>query len=172
MSQFKTITYSDLLFEFLRYDLSINKVTNSLSILYRWFYAIIFPLQSSFDNYDTFRKKYWHIGGCKPTCGQLANLLNYYFDPTDKRIEIQQATYNFTFVPTIDDGESTVMAYNIDETNTDVQIANIDDQRITKNIAEIKVPTALLTDELKKVVNLILIEGLNVENIHYKYTLI
>jgi hypothetical protein len=115
MYQFKTIDYGAMNFEALRNDLAINKAT-TLSREYKYTLAMIYPLQSIFNNFAIWREEKRLIAQCKFTIGQLTNLLNYFFDPTNKGISIRQQQ------------NVTLYAPNIDDTATDVPFApNIDD---------------------------------------------
>ena len=87
---FRTIKYSKMTFETLRSYFSVN-ASGQLSILYKFVFSCLYPLQSVFDNYDTFRIKKQIIASCKWQIGQLTNVLNYFFDPTLKRIHINQS---------------------------------------------------------------------------------
>ena len=88
-------------FETLRSYFSVN-ASGQLSILYKFVFSCLYPLQSVFDNYDSFRIKKQIIASCKWQIGQLTNVLNYFFDPTLKRIYINQSEVTVIADPTFD----------------------------------------------------------------------
>jgi len=98
MSQFRTIDYGRMLYEALRAYFSVN-ASGQLSILYKYLFACIYPLQSAFINYDTFRIRAQIIANCKWQIGQMTNVLNHFFDPIRNRIYISQATQQVTSDP-------------------------------------------------------------------------
>jgi hypothetical protein len=116
MSQFKNIYYPDLLHDSLRDYFSVNKA-GSLSYLYKILLCILWPLQATWDSYDTYRRKTWLISQCKWQMGQLTNVLNYLYDSTNNSIYITQSVLDSVFVPVIAESSS-VYATVIAETTT------------------------------------------------------
>lgn len=90
MLQFRKINYGYMLFDSLRNFFSVNAAGN-LSIMYKYLSAFVAPLQTPFNNLDTFRIQEALIAGCKWQIGQVTNLLNYIFDKTLSRIYITQS---------------------------------------------------------------------------------
>ena len=90
MAAYRNIDYAKLLYESLRGYFSIN-VSNNLSWLYQYCYALLQPLQLPFNNYAAFRQLQDLIANCKWQVGQLTNVLNMIYDPTLKRIYITQS---------------------------------------------------------------------------------
>lgn len=93
MSQFRSIDYGKMLYEALRSYFSVNS-NGEISILFKFIYGCIFPIQKKFDEYVDFRNKKQIIANCKWQIGQLTNVLNYFFDSTLKRIYITQSNAN------------------------------------------------------------------------------
>lgn len=100
------VTYT---FRVLRANFSIrntieeNKETvYSLNNLYKFCVCCIYDLQYIFNRYDAYRKKYYMIASCYPIVGQIENVLNYLYDPEQKRIIIDNtsSSYMSYFYPT------------------------------------------------------------------------
>ena len=91
MSIFRNIKYGRQLYEALRNYFSVN-TSGVLSKLYRYMAAVVQPLIGPWGVYDTQRRIYWLIAQCKWEVGQLTNVLNYLYDPQQKRIYITQST--------------------------------------------------------------------------------
>ena len=102
MLQFRKIDYSKMLYESLRAYFSVNS-SGQLSILYKFLFSCLYPLQPAFNNYDTFRIKKKIIAGCKWQIGQLTNVLNYFFDPDLSRIYITQSTITTLSAPVFEE---------------------------------------------------------------------
>lgn len=90
VTNFRNINFTALLYETLTGFLSINKAQNPT-----WFYkfcaACLILFQQPFVDFVLFRNKEWLIAQCKWQIGQLTNVLNYLYDPIQKRIYIAQA---------------------------------------------------------------------------------
>lgn len=97
---YKTIEYGKMLYETLGNYFSVN-VFGNLSILYRFLLSCLYTLQPEWDSFETWRFNKKLIANCKWQIGQLTNVLNYYFDNTQKRIYITQRALLNTFAPTI-----------------------------------------------------------------------
>lgn len=79
-----------MLYEALRNYFSVNSDGN-MSILYRYLACFVQPFIGPFGDYVTFRNRMWLVAQCKWTIGQLTNVLNYLYDPDQKRIYITQS---------------------------------------------------------------------------------
>ena len=93
---FRKMNYPYMLYETLRNYYSVNTAGN-LSYLFKYMACFIQPLIAPFDTYDIFRQTAWLVAQCAWQVGQLTNVLNYLYDPTLKRIYINQATNDSVF---------------------------------------------------------------------------
>lgn len=89
-SNFRNINFTALLYETLTGSLSINAAFTPT-----WFYkfcaACLAIFIQPFAAFNIFRQKEWLIANCKWQVGQLTNVLNYLYDPIQKRINISQS---------------------------------------------------------------------------------
>lgn len=88
---FKNINYGRLLYEGLRNYYSVN-AAGQVSILFKFLYAIVLPMQAPFDLLDSQRIVNAIVANCKWQIGQLTNVLNYLYDNTLNRIFITQSS--------------------------------------------------------------------------------
>jgi len=107
----------------MRNSFAINKA-GELSIMYKFCLSCVYPLQTAFDSFETWRQRQLIIANCNYTIGQLKNVLNYLFDNTNfvapdwGRITISQAQFNYIYAPTIDDESGTDAPTITDESGT------------------------------------------------------
>lgn len=87
---FKSINYRRLLFTFLSRYFSIRD-DNTVSYFYKFLACFVQPIEKAFNGYDTFRQLEYLISVCKWQMANTANLLNYIYDPTLKRIYLSQS---------------------------------------------------------------------------------
>jgi len=100
----KAINYSYLLFDTLREYFSVRS-DGTISWLYKFCLACLYPLQSKFNTYDTFRIERTYVAYCNYTKGQLTNLLNKLFPSTTTDLfSITQRTSKQVFMAGIDTG--------------------------------------------------------------------
>jgi hypothetical protein len=125
MNNFKTIDYSLLLFENLRNYFSINS-QGSASIAYKYLASFVQPMQTPFNDFDSFRVKEALIASCKWQIGQLTNVLNHFYDPILKRIYISQSTTTvvsdpiFAYPPVLFDSDFGTAPMKFEKTFLDV----------------------------------------------------
>jgi hypothetical protein len=100
MTLFKRIEYPYLLFETLRNYFSLNS-NGRLSILYRYLYCILHPLQQKFNDFDIIRIRQKIIAGCKWERTQLLNVLNHLFPSNIGTITLSESGTNIKFAPDI-----------------------------------------------------------------------
>lgn len=86
-----------MLYETLTGFFSIT-AAGAVSDLYKYCAAFLSVLQTPFNSFDAFRKKEYTIANCKWQIGQLTNVLNFLYDPTQKRIYITQSFSTPTFL--------------------------------------------------------------------------
>jgi len=110
MALLKNINYSKMLYSTMGRYFAINKA-GLLSRLYKYCLCLLWPYQMLFNSFDTWRRKMFLIASCNWQIGQLINLLNYLYDPTQKRIFITQAKISYLYLPDIDDGSITSFTY-------------------------------------------------------------
>jgi hypothetical protein len=95
----KLVNISQVLYQTLR-GLSVN-VAGTLSILYRYLLACLYPLQTAFDTFNTKRVKQLLLSQCKWEFGQATWVLNELYDTTLRRIVITKPfpvlNYFYTF---------------------------------------------------------------------------
>jgi hypothetical protein len=121
---YKTINIGKILYESIRNSFAINKA-GELSIFYKFCLACVYPLQTAFDSFETWRQRQLIIANCNYTIGQLKNVLNYLFDNTNfvapdwGRITITQSEFSYIYAPTIDDESTTFAPPITDESTTD-----------------------------------------------------
>jgi hypothetical protein len=82
----KLVNIARVLYQVLR-GLSVN-IAGQLSILYRYLYSCLEPLQHSFDTFSTARTKQLLLSQCKWEFGQATWVLNELYDKTLRRIVI------------------------------------------------------------------------------------
>jgi len=175
MSVFKNITFSKLLYEYLGSDLGYNKLTGKLSILYRYLYAMCYMLQEDWDAYDVYRRKWLLIAKCKPTVYQLQETLKVVLSEHVYAVLVTNCTYirSDILAPNVEDAakESDILAPNIDESESSIFAPNINENNYFSraNIA-VTIKQGSTIDDVKYVVDSILIAGINKFNINYTYT--
>lgn len=79
-----------MLYETLTGFFSIN-AQNNVSWMYKFCAACLAGMQPYMNTFFTFRTKEILIANCKWQIGQLKNVLNYLYDPNQKRITITQS---------------------------------------------------------------------------------
>lgn len=95
-----------MLYETLSGFFSVN-AAGQLTWIYKFCVACLVVLQGPFTDFDNFRKKEFIIAGCKWQIGQLTNVLNFLYDPTQNRITITQSIstpqffWKFAYPPTM-----------------------------------------------------------------------
>jgi hypothetical protein len=89
MSLLKNIDYSKMLYSTMGRYFSINAM-GLLSVLYKYCLCIVYPLQLSFNAFDTWRRYYQLLAYNNWKMGQLQNTLNYLYDSSLNRIVINQ----------------------------------------------------------------------------------
>ena len=99
MSNFHSIDYSKMIYSGLRDYFAVNK-KGKLSFMYIFLMCVCYPLQQIWNNFEVYRKKTWLISQTKWQVGQLTNLLNYLYDPTNS-ISIDQAASNQVYATNI-----------------------------------------------------------------------
>lgn len=176
MNQFKYISYPKMLYETLRNYLSVTKVFfedgvqkgGKLSDLYKYCLSILYVLQSPWDSFEMFRAQKKIIANCKWQIGQLTNVLNYFFDPIDKRIVITQSRILSLFAPMIQ-YESTTYAPTIDEESTTYEGTITDTSTI---IAEVNfhVPSEIFNNTITMGQLISTIEQVKITGINYIIT--
>lgn len=152
MAQFKTIDISKVLYESMRAYHSVN-TAGQLSYLYKLALCCLYPLQIPFNQFDLWRRRELLIANCKWQIGQLTNVLNILYDPTLKRIFINQNSSGYVFVPNIDDANSDVFAPNIDDANSNIYLSNIDDDPLIGTIVAIYVPLDIYSVSLSQIIS-------------------
>jgi hypothetical protein len=153
-----------MLYETLRSYLSINS-EGKLSILYKFIYACLKPLQPWFDDFSTWRDTEKIIANCKWEIGQLTNVLNYLFDTTQKRIYISQRQYALVFAPTINyESEDFIPSLNYEST---FYVPNINDIYTVNSQVVINLPSELYEDALKQSLIISVIEQIKIDGIYY-----
>lgn len=95
-NNFRNISIPNMLYETLTGFYSITGI-GTVSWLYKFCAACLSVLQTPFNDFVTFRTKEYIIANCKFTIGQLTNVLNYLYDPIQKRITITQSTVGAVF---------------------------------------------------------------------------
>jgi hypothetical protein len=156
MLQFRKIDYSKMLYESLRAYFSVNS-SGQLSILYKFLFSCLYPLQPAFNNYDTFRIKKKIIAGCKWQIGQLTNVLNYFFDPDSSRIYITQSTITILSAPVFE--ETTAIFAPVFEETTSVFAPVFSGLSARSNVT-FWVPNSVNMSELISVIEQIKINGI------------
>lgn len=86
----RNIDYGKMLYEALRNYYSVNS-SGQVSILFKYCAACVAVMQDPFDTYNTNRQTAWLVAQCAWEIGQLTNVLNFLYDPTLKRIYIDQS---------------------------------------------------------------------------------
>jgi hypothetical protein len=71
------------------------------SKLYKFLFACVQIWQDWFSGFSMWRNEKFIIANCKWQIGQLTNVLNYFFDPINKTIYIDQVTLLNTFDPVL-----------------------------------------------------------------------
>jgi hypothetical protein len=105
-NNFRNINFPVMLYETLTGFFSIN-LSGQASWLYKFCAACLSVLQPSFNAFQAFRTKEYIIANCKFQIGQLTNVLNYLYDPVQKRIYITQSTvgavyfWKFAYPPSL-----------------------------------------------------------------------
>lgn len=133
-----------MLFETLGAYHSVN-AAGQLSYLYKFCLCCLYVLQTPFNNFDLWRIRKLLIAQCRWEIGQLTNVLNILYDPTQKRITIGQSISVNVYVPNIDEGESTIFVPNIDEGESSVFVPNID-ETINSSTVTFYVPASIYSD--------------------------
>ena len=162
MPLFKELRYGRLLYETLRSYFSVN-ARHTLTLLYKYCAALIFPLQAGFTAYDIARKINEVIANCKWVIGQLTNTLNYLFDPILNRIFIDQATIQGLVAPEFN-YPTTAQMQEFDE--NPVQCREFTD-RAGGNLVQIHVPVATDMNALVATIEQIRIIGIDYEIITF-----
>ena len=152
----KKINYPALLFEGLRSYFSMNK-TEQPSILYKYLAAFVALFQQPFLSFDAFRIKEYLIANCKWQIGQLTNLLNYFYDNTQKRIYITQS-YSFTI-------SDVTFDYNQINNDSDFNSPTLIQERTFEDaslqtIVHINVPSIVNLDDLTATIEQIKFQGI------------
>lgn len=99
MARFRHIDYGKMLYETLRNYFSVN-AQGQISLLYKYLACLIQPLVVPWTNYENQRILNGLVADTKWQIGQLTIVLNYIFDPVQKRIYIVQAHYTNVSDPT------------------------------------------------------------------------
>lgn len=89
MSLLKKIDYAKMLYSTMGRYFSIN-AKGLLSVLYSYCLCIIWPMQLSFNSFDTWRRTYQLLAYNNWKVGQLQNTLNYLYDSSLNRITVNQ----------------------------------------------------------------------------------
>jgi hypothetical protein len=142
----KLVNIARVLYQILR-GMSVN-VAGQLSILYRYLYACLEPLQHSFDTFSTARTKQLLLSQCKWEFGQASWVLNEIYDTTLRRIVITKPfpvlNYFYTFATPDRYSYDNTFAYPItpapDFENTFATSS------ITGESAKVWIPAALYSD--------------------------
>jgi len=133
-----------MLYECLGAYHSVNSA-GALSYLYKFCLCCVYVLQTPFNNFDLWRIKKLLIANCRWEIGQLTNVLNMLYDPSQKRITIGQNSIVGCFVFNIDEGESSTFVMNIDEDESTVFVPNID-EAINSAMVTFYVPASIYTN--------------------------
>ena len=140
--QFKKIYYPKFLKESLRDYLCVNRA-GQLSYLYKFLLCVLMPLQTQWEDFETYRAKIWLISQCKWSIGQLTNVLNYLYDPLNNSIYISQSTIDVVFVPVF--AETTKVFATVYAETTSIFAPTFDD--LPKlHPAIINVPSSVYSD--------------------------
>ena len=145
-----------MLMESLRAYFAVN-AAGQVSILYKFLLCCLYPLQPTFNNYDTFRIKKKIIAGCKWQIGQLTNVLNYFFDPVYKRIYISQSTVTNVNAPVFE--ETTAILAPVFEETTSI-FAPIFSGLSARSNVTFFVPNTVNMSELISIIEQIKINGI------------
>jgi len=100
-TRFRNINIGKILYEGLRAYYSVN-TDGFISILFKFCFALVQPLQAPFDALDIQRTINAIVANCKWEIGQLANVLNYLYDNTLNRIFITQSVPSIVSATTFD----------------------------------------------------------------------
>lgn len=100
MSNFLNFDIAAINTELVRNYLIFNK-KGKITSFYTFLLCCLRPVQQYFDNFVIFRNKKFDIANCDWTFGNVTNLLNSFFDSTQKRIYLTQSRATFIFAPDI-----------------------------------------------------------------------
>jgi hypothetical protein len=155
-----------MLYECLGAYHSVNKA-GALSYLYKFCLCCVYVLQTPFNNFDLWRIRKLLIANCRWEIGQLTNVLNMLYDPSQKRIYIGQSVSVGVYVFNIDEGESLVFVPNIDEGESSVFVPNIDES-ISSDMVTFYVPSVIYNDTPTKTALIADIEQIRWQGIIYQ----
>lgn len=163
MLRFKTINLYESLYDFLRFDLSINKITGRLSIHFRLLFAIIYEVQKIINIFDEQREYARTVAGCQATIGCIAGCLNKLYDVEQKRIYIVQQGFDFNMTVPIDEDTGEIQTTPIDEENGDTNQSTAIDSPIIGNTFAIFIPTELLSydEEISLFLHKVILPNIN-----------
>lgn len=167
MNGFKTIHYIRMLFETTRSWFAINS-SGQLSILFRYLSSIIYPLQESFDDFDSYRQKARLIALCKWEKGQLENILNeIYPSETNDLITVENVEYETEYACEIPTGATTLdYTFYANEIENGViaespapdyttYLADIDDMFLNQNNVVFNIPSDIYLSSQNDIENTI-----------------
>jgi len=156
-----------MLYETLRNYFSINS-NGQLTVLYRMLLACLWPLQISWNGYDSYRKLKLLISNCKWQIGQLTNVLNMLYDSELRGISISQSILAPVMVPSIT-YESTVYAPSIlSSTESSVLTSSIDNTFGVISLVTFNVPNDIYTNLALQTSLIGVIEQVKIQGITYK----
>lgn len=110
-----------------------------------------------FAAFDTFRRKMYLIAKCKFQIGQLVNVLNFLYDPVQKRITIEQAIATPQYLQMFPYA-GTMWAGSFDD--DPIVFLQTFNSQAAHTIVTIHVPPGLDLDDLTATVALIAINGI------------
>jgi len=156
MSQYRYIDYPKLMFEGLRNYLSVTKLYYDefgvkhgglISDLFKYCLAITYYLKDAWESFELFRSKQQLIASCNWQYAQLANVLNYLFDPILKRITVSEASLPHDFYPSFA-YESTIFAPSFTSEST-TYVYSIDSIYSILGFVTINIPSDFYSDTYK-----------------------
>ena len=134
--------------------------------MYKYCLACLFPLQTPFDNFSLWRDTEKIISQCKWEIGQLTNVLNYLFDP-NKTIYITESLITVLYLPTLDDGYTSVFVPTLDDGYTSVFIPTLDDNQF-KYLVTIHIPASVYNNINQKNALIAVVEKIKLSGIKYQ----
>ena len=168
MSLYKNIDYSKLTFETLRNYMSLNN-SGTLSILYKFVLACIWPMQLIWNDFETWRIRKQLIANCKWQFGQAQNVLNYifgtgtdiYFTQVNNDI-LWTITNDYDYLPDSDplyDAAKDIFLETNDIESTYFASDNSDIFTILSTVT-VNAPLSVDENELRNIVDQIIIDGI------------
>ena len=168
MAIFRNISPTVMLTETMRW-FATNRDGNP-SKLYKFLFAVVYVLQNYFQSFSAWRDEKFIIANCKWQIGQLTNVLNYFFDPVNKTIYIDQVTLLDCFVPDFTVNPSTVFVPDLTVDPSTVFVPDLDSTVIITEVI-IHVPSPYYTPGTPENTALIaVLEQIKITGIPYTIT--